>query len=143
VSLVIRRAHPDDAPLLATLARAHAATITPEYVAEHAVFIALEGTRLVGFYALEEQGERCTLGHLRVAPEWTGRGRGRWMLADAVRRARRIHARTVRLTPEPGSEAFFLRMGLVPAADGAGLELDATTWAEPLPESVSDAGSAE
>jgi GNAT superfamily N-acetyltransferase len=138
VSLIIRRAHPDDAPRLARLARAHADTVTPEYVAAHAVFAAMEGARLVGFYAVEEDGPSWTLRHLWVAEEWAGRGRGRWMFTDAARRARRAHAEVLRLTPEPGAEPFFLRMGLAPA-DGA-LELDPATWDEPLPESVSDAG---
>ena len=142
MSLVIRRAHPDDAPRLAALARLDAERVTPGYVAEHSVYIATEGSQLVGFYALEEGEERWTLRHLRVAPEWTGRGRGRWMLADAVRRARRGHAASVLLVPEPGTEPLFLRMGLTPAA-GGGLELNPATWAEPLGESVSDAGSTE
>lgn len=143
MSLIIRRAHPDDAPRLAGLARAHAATVTPEYLAAHPVFTASEGTRLVGFYALEEEGERWTLRHLWVAPEWAGRGRGRWMFTDAVRRARRARATSLRLVPEPGAEAFFLKMGIAAVAGGRLLELDPATWEEPLPESVSDAGFTE
>jgi len=141
VSLIIRRAAPSDAPRLAALARAQAATVTPEYVAAYPVYAATEGARLVGFYALEDEGDAWTLRHLWVAPEWTGRGRGRWMFTDAVRRVRRAHAATLRLVPEPGAERFFLKMGAVAAA-GA-LELDAVTWQEPLQDSVSDAGSAE
>lgn len=141
MSLVIRRASPGDAPRLAELARAHAATLTAEYVTRYPVFVATEGSRLVGFYALEEEGELWTLRHLWVAPEWTGRGRGRWMFTDAVRRVRRSHAAALRLYPEPGSEPFFLRMGVAPVDDA--LELDPATWEEPLPESVSDAGFTE
>ncbi len=141
MSLIIRRAHPDDAVRLASLARAHAVSVTPEYVAAHPVFTATEGTRLVGFYALEDEGERWTLRHLWVAPEWTGRGRGRWMFTDAVRRVRREHAAALRLVPEPEAEAFFLKMGV--AAVEGGLELDPATWEEPLPDSVSDAAFAE
>lgn len=140
MSLIIRRAVPDEAPALAALARSDGARVTAEYVAAHAVYAASEGTRLVGFYALEE-GERWTLRHLWVAPGWTGRGRGRWMFIDAVRRVRRHHGSALWLMPEPGSETFFLRMGVLPS-DG-GLALDAATWREPLPESVSDAGSVE
>lgn len=143
MSLIIRRAHPDDAARLAALARAHAATVTPEYVTEHPVFTAWEGTRLVGFYALEDQGERWTLRHLWVAAEWTGRGRGRWMFTDAVRRVRRAHAAALRLVPEPGAEAFFLKMGAAAVEGGPVLELDPATWEEPLPDSVSDSGFAE
>lgn len=141
MSLIIRRASPEEAPALAALTRSHAASVTPAYVADHTVYAACEGTRLVGFYALEEDGERWTLRHLWVAPGWTGRGRGRWMFIDAVRRVRRRQGSALWLNPEPGSEPFFLRMGVSPAAGG--LALDAATWQEPLPESVSDAGSAE
>ena len=143
MSLIIRRAAPSDAPRLAALARAHAATVTPEYVAEHPVYAATEGARLVGFYALEDEGDAWTLRHLWVAPEWTGRGRGRWMFTDAVRRVRRAHSATLRLVPEAGAERFFLKMGLVPGEGERMLALDAATWEEPLPDSVSDAGSAE
>ncbi|HEX8361878.1 MAG TPA: GNAT family N-acetyltransferase [Longimicrobium sp.] len=143
MSLIIRRAAPSDAPRLASLARAHSATVTPEYVAAHPVYAATEGARLVGFYALEEEGDAWTLRHLWVAPEWTGRGRGRWMFTDAVRRVRRAHAATLRLVPESGAERFFLKMGLAPVDGERGLALDAATWEEPLPDSVSDAGSAE
>ncbi|HLL83714.1 MAG TPA: GNAT family N-acetyltransferase [Longimicrobium sp.] len=141
MSLIIRRAHPDDAPRLAALARARAATVTAEYVTAHPVFTASEGTRLVGFYALEDEGERWTLRHLWVAPEWTGRGRGRWMFTDAVRRVRRAHGAALRLVPERGAEAFFLKMGA--AAGEGGVELDPASWEEPLPDSVSGAAFAE
>lgn len=143
MSLIIRRAHPDDAPRMAALARAHAASVTPEYVASHPVFTASEGTRLVGFYALEDEGERWTLRHLWVAPEWTGRGRGRWMFTDAVRRVRRAHAAALRLVPERGAEAFFTKMGVAAVEGGAVLELDPATWEEPLADSVSDSAFAE
>ncbi|HEX8670773.1 MAG TPA: GNAT family N-acetyltransferase [Longimicrobium sp.] len=143
MSLIIRRAHPDDAPRLAVLARAHAAAVTPEYVASHPVFTASEGTRLIGFYALEDEGERWTLRHLWVAPEWTGRGRGRWMFTDAVRRVRRAHAAALRLVPERGAEAFFLKMGVATVEGGPALELDPATWEEPLADSVSGAAFAE
>ena len=141
MSLVIRRAQPGDAPLLAALARSHAATVTPEYVTRHLVFAATEGSRLVGFYSLEDEGERWVLRHLWVAQDWAGRGRGRWMFTDAVRRVRRAHAASLRLVPEPGSEPFFLRMGVLPT--GGALEVNPATWEEPLPESVSDDGSLE
>jgi len=143
VSLIIRRATAEDVPRLAELARAQAATVTTSYVEEHPVYAATEGARLVGFYALEEGGEGWTLRHLWVAPEWTGRGRGRWMFTDAVRRVRRHHGGTLRLVPEPGAEPFFLRMGVAPVEGGPVLALDAQSWEEPLPDSVSDAGSAE
>lgn len=131
MSLLIRPAHADDVPALARLA---GPAITAGYLAAHRAFTASEGSLLVGFYALEEDGDRWAMRHLCVAPEWRGRGRGRWLFTDAVRRIRQAGPATLLLGGE--SEAFFVRMGAVRA--GAALELDTLLWEEPLGESVSE-----
>lgn len=128
MSLLIRPARADDVPALALLA---GPVITEGYVAAHSVFAGSEGPTVVGFYALRNDGGRWTMTHLCVAPESRGRGRGRWLFSDAVRRIRQTGPGTLRLAPEP----FFARMGAVRA--GAGLELDTAAWEEPLAESVS------
>jgi len=136
VSLLIRPAHADDVAALALLA---GPAITEGYVAAHRVFAASEGSLMIGFYALEKDGDRWAMRHLCVAPEWRGRGRGRWLFTDAVRRIRQTGPATLLLTGEP--EAFFVRMGAVRA--GSALELDTLLWEEPLGESVSEDGLAD
>jgi GNAT superfamily N-acetyltransferase len=148
VSVLIRRSAPDDAADLRALVHpvpgAQLSALTPEYVASHPVFGAWEGVRLAGFFALEERGGHWWLAHLWVAEEQRGRGRGRWLLTDAIRRARRLGADSLRFTPEPEARAFFQRLGARTSPEArAELEIDVTSWMEPLPESVSELGSTE
>lgn len=148
MSLLIRPAEPEEAAGLRALVRAAPGVELPAvdaaYVETRAVFSAWEGTRLAGFFALEERAGDWWLAHLWVAEEQRGRGRGRWLFTDAVRRARRLGADSLRLTPDPAAYPFFQRLGAMPAPDGrAELEVDVISWLEPLPESVSELGSAE
>ncbi|HYW06290.1 MAG TPA: GNAT family N-acetyltransferase [Longimicrobium sp.] len=129
MSFLIRPARADDVPALALLA---GPVITGGYLGAHSVFAGSEGSVVTGFYALEEDGGRWTMTHLCVAPEWRGRGRGRWLFSDAVRRIRQSGPATLRLAPD----AFFARMGGVRV--GAVLELDTAAWEEPMAESVSE-----
>jgi GNAT superfamily N-acetyltransferase len=145
VSLLIRPALPEDAPELQALVRAVPGAGLPEvsaaYVAGHTVCAGYEGIRLAGFFALESRDEGWWLAHLWVAEPYARRGRGRWLLTDAVRRARRLGAESLRLQPEATAEPFFRSMGAHAAGgDPHRLEIDVTTWMEPLPESVSELG---
>lgn len=148
MTLVIRRATPDDVAALAPLVRPVPGAALPPldaaYVAGHPVYGGWEGERAVGLYALEPaEGEPWTLRHLWVVPEWSRRGRGRWLLTDAMRRARLGGAGTIRLRPEPGAEAFFVRMGAHPLPGAPGVVEFPAGWREPLPESVSELGWSE
>ncbi|HEX5724290.1 MAG TPA: GNAT family N-acetyltransferase, partial [Longimicrobiaceae bacterium] len=113
MSLILRPARADDAPALTDIA--HAAkrhwgyprswieawrpvlTLTPEYLARHRVLVATEGPRVVGFYALEDEVQRWSLGHLWVAPERLRGGVGRFLFADAVRRVRELRPGVLRI----------------------------------------------
>ena len=118
--------------------------VTAEYVAAQTVCAGFEGTRLAGFFALESRDEGWWLAHLWVAEPYARRGRGRWLLTEAVRRARRLGADSLRLAPEPGAEPFFRSMGAQPTGgDARRLEIDVVNWLEPLPESVSELGWTE
>lgn len=146
MSVLIRRAHPEDVDALQGLVRGSACTRLPRidqaYLSHAEVYGAWEGTQLVGFFALEGRGGEWRLPHLWVAPASGGRSRGRWLLADAVRRARRSGAEVLRLTPEPDAEGFFARLGARRTPDG-GMEIEPVAWLEPLPESVSELGWSE
>ena len=127
MSLIIRPARAEDAPVLTEVA--HAAkrhwgyprswidawrdvlTITPEYIARHRVLAGVEGARVVGFYALEDQGTRWSLGHLWVVPGRVGTGVGRFLMLDALRRIRELRPGTLWIESDPHAEGFYLRMG--------------------------------
>ncbi|HEX6373962.1 MAG TPA: GNAT family N-acetyltransferase [Longimicrobium sp.] len=135
MSINIRPAHADDAAALTAIAHAakrhwgypeawiarwrDALTLTPAYIADHAVFVAAEAEvdRPRGFYALEMREADAVLDHLWVAPEWMGRGLGRDLLAHAMRTARDLGAARLEIDSDPHAEEFYRRMGAVRVGD--------------------------
>jgi GNAT superfamily N-acetyltransferase len=95
------------------------------WVAEMAVWVVRSAGRLVGAVRAQRDGHRWEIGRLMVAPDLTGRGLGRWLLAHAEAHApagvtelclvtglrsernQQLYARAgyTRQTPPPGSVA--------------------------------------
>lgn len=78
-----------------------------------------DGGRDAGMVELDfrKRGE-CELAFIGLIPELAGRGHGRWLLAEAVRRAwrdgvERVHVHTCSLD-HPAALAAYLRAGFVP-----------------------------
>ena len=87
-------------------------TITPEYLAAHVVSCAEDETgRVIGFYALERDGDRCRLEHLWLDPSLIGRGLGLQLFEHAVRAAREMGAAELLIEADPNAEGFYLHMG--------------------------------
>jgi GNAT superfamily N-acetyltransferase len=124
---VIRPARPEEAPLLSAIAHAakrhwgypeawiaawrEALTVTPAFVARHPVFVAEDGSAVRGFHALVPAGERWTLEHLWVRPEWIGEGLGRRLFEHAAATARSAGAAALEIEADPHAEPFYLHMG--------------------------------
>ncbi len=85
--------------------------ITPELVAKHPVFVAMEGGCPVGFYALIIEGREGILEHLWVLPEAIGRGVGRALWEHAMGELAARGVCTVEITADPNAEGFYLCMG--------------------------------
>jgi GNAT superfamily N-acetyltransferase len=123
----IRRAMPEDAERLSAIARAAKAhwgyppawltawdpilRVTPEYLQHQLVFVGARGSELIGFYALEQRGERWSLEHLWVGPGRHGRGAGRRLFAHALGRVREIRPGVVVIEADPFAAGFYARMG--------------------------------
>lgn len=86
-------------------------TITPQFVAEHPVFVAMEAATIVGFYALKIDGSSGSLEHLWVLPEAIGRGVGRALWGHALGELARQGVKTLEIIADPNAEGFYLRMG--------------------------------
>jgi GNAT superfamily N-acetyltransferase len=87
-------------------------TITPAYLAAQQVFCAEDGTgRVVGFYALERDGDHLRLEHLWLAPSLIGCGLGRKLFAHAVQTARALGAAEFLIESDPNAEGFYLHLG--------------------------------
>ncbi len=59
------------------------------WVASHQVWTVRLAERLIGGVRAHRQGDRWEIGRLMVAPDHTGRGLGRWLLAHAEQAAPR------------------------------------------------------
>lgn len=86
-------------------------TITPGYLAAHPVFVALDETRPVGFYALSVEADEAQLDHLWVRPSYMRQGVGRALFAHAEIAARQRGVRRLTIAGDPHAEGFYLRMG--------------------------------
>jgi GNAT superfamily N-acetyltransferase len=125
--MTFRRATPHDAPVLTALAFAAKRhwrysealirlwradlTVTPAFIAGHEVWCALDGWRIVGFYALSFDAEVAELEHFWVRPRRLGLGIGRRLFVHATATARALGARCLEVASDPNAEGFYLRMG--------------------------------
>lgn len=123
----IRRASPGDAERLTGIA--HAAkrhwgysedlmrlwraelTVTPDFVADHPTYAAVEGADIVGFYALSAAADVFEVEHFWVAPGHMRRGIGAMLFRHAVDVVRSLRGTTLEIASDPNAEGFYVRMG--------------------------------
>lgn len=127
MNIKIRRARPNEAAVLTTIA--HAAkrhwnypenwieqwkldlTITPKFIAENEVFVAVADEQVAGCCALVMTGSLAEIEHMWMRPEHMGSGLGRALFEHAKRRAVEYGANLLELSADPNAEGFYARMG--------------------------------
>lgn len=123
----LRRAVPADAGRLTVLARAAKGhwgypadwlaaweaelTITPEYVAEHRVFVVEEGDALLGVSSIEDHGDHWVLENVWVDPGHQGRGIGKAIVRRALDAALAARPGVVKIVADPHAGGFYERLG--------------------------------
>ena len=123
----IRRAMPHESDKLTALA--HAAkrhwnypeewidswkselTLTPEFITNHEVFVAITNDRIAGCSALVVSEGRAELEHMWIYPEQMGHGIGRALFRHISRRAAELGFGELELSADPNAEPFYERMG--------------------------------
>jgi GNAT superfamily N-acetyltransferase len=123
----IRRAVPDDAPRLTEVA--HAAkrhwgydeelielwvddlTVTERFFESHPVHCAVDGSDILGFYALSNDGSTFELEHMWVDPVRIGTGVGRALFEHAVRAVQTLGGAVLRIGSDPNAVGFYEAMG--------------------------------
>jgi GNAT superfamily N-acetyltransferase len=105
--------------------------VSPGFVRDNEVYVAVSGGEPVGFYALVGGGRGLDLEHLWVLPAWIGTGLGRKLFGHAMRRAQELGARTVTIELDPNAEGFYRRMGARRAGENV-YELDGGERALPV-----------
>ena len=127
MNIEIRRAQPGEAEILTSIA--HAAkrhwkypadwidrwkldlTITPEFIAQNEVFVAVTDGQIAGCCALVVTGSLAEIEHMWMQPEHMGSGIGRALFEHAKRRAEERGANVLELSADPNAEGFYARMG--------------------------------
>jgi predicted N-acetyltransferase YhbS len=125
--VTLRAATPADAAAVTAVARAAKAhwgyppawmeawdgelTMTPEYLERHRAWCAVVSGDVVGFCALEEQGESWQLEYLWVSPGHHGSGIGRALVQAARAEAARVRPAEIRVVSDPHALPFYERLG--------------------------------
>ena len=86
-------------------------TITPEFISNNQVFVAEDGDRLSGFYALTIKDQKAELEHMWVAPDSIGTGIGKALFLSAMQKAAELKLRSVEISSDPNAEGFYQKMG--------------------------------
>lgn len=124
----IRRAIPEEADALTQIAlsaKAHwgypkrwmeiwmpQLTFRPEYFEQNESWVAVEGTRLIAFYTLQEKDGIAWLENLWVVPQSMGKGAGKQLFLHAVELARGHGSKSLQLEADPNALGFYEKMGM-------------------------------
>jgi ribosomal protein S18 acetylase RimI-like enzyme len=84
--------------------------VTAGYIAANPVIVAVSDDEVAGFYSLVDEGDHLSLDLCYVDPSMRGRGIGRRLVEDAVRRSRAA-ARTLVVESDPNAEGFYRSLG--------------------------------
>ena len=127
MNIEIRRAKPDEAEArteIAHAAKRHWAyperwiehwrnelTITPMFIEENEMFVAVTGEEIVGCCALVVNDANAEIEHMWIQPQHIGAGVGGALFLHAKQRAKDLNLTSLELSADPNAEGFYQRMG--------------------------------
>jgi N-acetylglutamate synthase-like GNAT family acetyltransferase len=127
MNIEIRRAHSTEAEVLTAIAQTAKRhwnypedwiaqwkldlTITPEFITDNEVYVALVDGQIAGCCALVLTDSLAEIEHMWMQPEHMGSGIGRALFAHAKRRAEERGASVLELSADPNAEGFYARLG--------------------------------
>ncbi|HWM91540.1 MAG TPA: GNAT family N-acetyltransferase [Thermoanaerobaculia bacterium] len=86
-------------------------TISPAFIAANEVYLAEDGSEVLGCYGLAAGTPNWTLEHFWVRPSAMGKGVGRLLFEHAREIASDAGAHGLEIDADPNAEPFYLRMG--------------------------------
>jgi N-acetylglutamate synthase-like GNAT family acetyltransferase len=127
MDIQIRRATPDEAAVLTEIAFAAKRhwgypenwiqqwqadlTITPEFIANHEMYVAMKDGEIAGCVAIGFNESVAELEHMWIRPEHMGAGLGRALFNYIKERALSLKLPVLELSADPNAEGFYERMG--------------------------------
>ena len=88
-----------------------ALTISPEYILENEVWLAVVSDAPVAYYALKQDGKDLWLDNLWILPEHIGKGLGHQLFQHALERSHARKVFTLKIEADPNAQGFYERMG--------------------------------
>ncbi len=86
-------------------------TITPEYISENEVWMAIVDEVPVAYYSFKQDGQDLWLENLWVFPKCMGKGIGRQLFQHALERSRVRGASILKIEADPNALSFYEKMG--------------------------------
>jgi|SRR5438067_7411899 len=86
-------------------------TITPQFMEDNEVFVAIDNDSIAGCCALVVTDALAEIEHMWIKPEHMGSGVGRALFEHARDRARELQLPVLELSADPNAEGFYERMG--------------------------------
>lgn len=87
-------------------------TFNPDYFETYESWVALDGSRPIGFYTLEQRNGQAWLENLWVLPEYMGQGIGKLLFLHAVDLSRQRGYERLQLEADPNAMGFYEKMGM-------------------------------
>ncbi len=87
-------------------------TITSKYIDENQVYKLTINNELIGFYAFRpENNELVKLNFLFIEPKYIGKGHGKILITDFVKRIEKTGYKKATLDADPNAEKFYESVG--------------------------------
>lgn len=88
-----------------------ALTISPEYISENEVWLAVVNDKPVAYYSLKQDGKDLWLDNLWILPGHIGQGIGRQVFNHALERSRAYDVYVLKIEADPNAQSFYEKMG--------------------------------
>lgn len=86
-------------------------TISKEYINKNQVFKLLNDNKIIGYYSYIIKEKKVKLDNLFILPEHIGKGFGKFLINDFLKRMREEKFKRIILNSEPNAEKFYLKVG--------------------------------
>lgn len=85
--------------------------ITPDYIRENEVYLVRVHPQIIGYYSFQIMDKKAKLDNVFLAPDYIGKGLGRILMNDLLKRMVERGITTISLEADPYVENFYLKFG--------------------------------
>ncbi len=89
----------------------HNLTVSKEYIEKNHAFKLIKSNIIIGYYSYTIKEKSVKLDNLFIVPEHIGKGFGKYLVNDFLKRIREERYEKVMLHSEPNAENFYLKLG--------------------------------